>query len=267
MKNLILVMLFLMSSITLAADINTEAVQEHNYWRDQLNNGLLPDQEIPNPFLQDVVYDPTMQSWADASAARCQVSHESSSARNGHGENVYASTNGSVAQAVKVWVDEYKVYNYGDLWSGSTGHYTQVMAYRSTKIACASNQCDVKDGSGNSLFYGLVVVCQYSPAGNIYGQNPYSISGNKTSAYYNNTNKNALLQNIEYNNKAYRAKLLWDGQELMVKALQETPSPDYSFDIIMFDGATMNIREVLFDNGSILNNVILKYKAQLTFTF
>ena len=262
-----ILILFLLSSSFVIADVNTVALQEHNYWRDQLNNGLLNNQEIPNPFLQDFVYDPGMQPWVDASVDRCQVSHEDSSARNGYGENIYAGTNGSVTRAVTAWVDEYKTYNYGDSWSRSIGHYTQVVADRTTKIACASKQCNVKDESGDLAFYGLIVVCHYSPAGNVYGRPPYSIDGNKTTAYYNNGNANALLQNIKYNSKSYRAKLKWNGQEFTVKALKETSKLDYSLDVILFDGDILNICNVLFDTGYTMNKVILKYKGKSTFVF
>ena len=61
-----------------------------------------------------------------------------------------------------MWYDEVKNYNYNNpVFSGSTGHFTQVVWKSSTKLGCGIGV------ASNNNIYG---VCNYSPPGNVQGQ-------------------------------------------------------------------------------------------------
>jgi hypothetical protein len=108
------------------------------------------------------------QSWAD----QCMFSHNT----QGYGQNIYASTGSgspSPKAVVDSWVSETKNYNYtANTCSGTCGHYTQVVWRNSIGIGCGVKAC-----STNSPFTGstnwFIVVCNYSPPGNVNNQRPY----------------------------------------------------------------------------------------------
>ncbi|OEL22705.1 Pathogenesis-related protein 1B [Dichanthelium oligosanthes] len=130
--------------------------------------------------VEDVVWDETVAAFARAYAARragdCSLQHSEDAERwkLGYGENIVVGPPGSdltVAVAVQEWVKEKQYY---DSASGMCliglpqelrcGHYTQVV-WRNTKaIGCARVKCD----NG-----GVFVTCNYTPAGNVYGQRPF----------------------------------------------------------------------------------------------
>jgi len=65
------------------------------------------------------------------------------------------------------WADEFPNYNYAANTCASgqqCGHYTQMVWRTSTQVGCASVTCS----NGKVL-----VVCNYSPAGNTMGQKAY----------------------------------------------------------------------------------------------
>ena len=64
-----------------------------------------------------------------------------------------------------MWAAEKKNYTYSAqyVFSGDTGHYTQIVWRKTTHIGCASAQC-----SGSN-----VVVCRYDPPGNYIGEQSF----------------------------------------------------------------------------------------------
>jgi len=93
----------------------------------------------------------TAQRWAD----RCEFEHSS----HGYGENLAMGTASSLdaARTVELWyreVDDYDFARPG--FSGTTGHFTQLVWKASTKLGCGSATC-----GGMTLW-----VCNYDPAGN-----------------------------------------------------------------------------------------------------
>ncbi|MBI5517344.1 MAG: hypothetical protein HY909_26460 [Deltaproteobacteria bacterium] len=109
------------------------------------------------------------QRWADRlRQAGCGMQHSSSSERSGYGESLFGGSGSyTPEQAVEAWYSEVGQYNYGRPgFSGSTGHFTQVVWRATTSVGCASATC-----SGSILW-----VCQYSPAGNMAGQFPANVS-------------------------------------------------------------------------------------------
>ena len=106
------------------------------------------------------------QSWAKNLAANgCKMEHSNDS---DYGENLFMGTLGhyNVTDAAKSWEDEKRYYSGAALNSSNwnkTGHYTQMVWHNTTQLGCAKVACS------NSL----IVVCNYSPAGNYMGQKPY----------------------------------------------------------------------------------------------
>jgi len=101
------------------------------------------------------------------------------------GENLYASRGFgdtmSGKNAVEGWAGEVACYTFGKFMSGDKcdmsctskmnsdgcGHYTQVVWRATTQIGCGVTTC----GSGANT--QTEVICNYAPAGNYVGMNPY----------------------------------------------------------------------------------------------
>lgn len=81
------------------------------------------------------------------------------------GENLAAGFS-TGASAVKAWYDEGSSYNYNS--ANTYDHFTQVVWKGSTKVGCAYKDC-------TSTGWGKYVVCEYSPAGNVIGQNKANV--------------------------------------------------------------------------------------------
>ena len=118
------------------------------------------------------------QQWADYLASTRQLQHSDRRRRHpsngtpGVGENLAADWHGlyTVTQLVSLWGDERRYFVRGIFPNvSSTGnwedvaHYTQVV-WRNTKQV----GCGVARGYGN-----IVMVCRYSPLGNLDGQIVY----------------------------------------------------------------------------------------------
>ena len=138
-----------------------------------------------SPSLGILRWSTTLASGAQTWANTCTYAH--SQAPN-VGENIYAGAvssgfpanveRDSVTSANQGgWADEFPFYNYAANTCASgeqCGHYTQMVWRATTQVGCALKQCTT-----NSPFIGFpnpnwtIVVCQYSPQGNINGARPY----------------------------------------------------------------------------------------------
>ena len=99
------------------------------------------------------------QSWAEG----CSMSHSSG---GNYGENLAWGANLDAAYAVQLWTDEAGQYDYAyPAFSGSTGHFTQVVWRGSTELGCGMAACN-----GQNFW-----VCRYSPSGNYEGQFPDNV--------------------------------------------------------------------------------------------
>jgi Cysteine-rich secretory protein family len=159
----------------LSQDVINAFVAAHNAARSG------PLNPTPNPALPPVSWDPILANSAYNYTALCQgasglLSHNANRSTDyqalggsGYvGENIYATTANTVApaDAVNDWMTEASQFSYAADDIGDGGHYTQVVWRASIRIGCAIVNCP-------NLTYHDSVLCDYSPGGNIVGQEPY----------------------------------------------------------------------------------------------
>ncbi|XP_033001238.1 cysteine-rich venom protein-like [Lacerta agilis] len=121
-------------------------------------------------------WSPDATANAERWAKKCLLGHSPQDQRivDGFpcGENIFASSQPtSWNDVIQDWYDEVEDFQYGvgAVRPGAvTGHYTQVVWYRSYKIGCYAAHCPE-----NRLKY--LYFCQYCPAGNLQGslETPY----------------------------------------------------------------------------------------------
>lgn len=110
-------------------------------------------------------------SWAKRLAATGKFEHSGGS----EGENLHfffsseaVSADELAEQAVSHWYNELKKYNYKRPgFSGTTGHFTQVVWKSSTSLGC---------GAAKSKDQSYFIVCRYDPAGNVLGNFPENVA-------------------------------------------------------------------------------------------
>ncbi|XP_015278048.1 PREDICTED: cysteine-rich venom protein pseudechetoxin-like [Gekko japonicus] len=114
-------------------------------------------------------WNPTAAENARRWAQQCTLNHSPREKRTIDGkvcgENLFMSTAPtSWSEAIQAWFDEVKYfkYGYGSVTGEETGHYTQVVWYRSYQLGCAIAHCP---WSKFAYYY----VCHYCPGGNIVG--------------------------------------------------------------------------------------------------
>lgn len=140
------------------------------------HNGYRTTHHSPNMTISDSL-NSTAQTWAQYLATNAVLQHSDPSQRNNAGENLYVSYTTATSidpatlgnAAVKKWYDEVSAYDYNNpVFSGTTGHFTQVVWNNSTQLGCGAAQgTKTINGTNYNAFY---VVCQYAPAGNVQGQ-------------------------------------------------------------------------------------------------
>jgi hypothetical protein len=110
--------------------------------------------------------------WADRLAELGRLEHSPGYQRPGDGENLWMGTADAftLEEMVGDWAEEKRLFRYGVFPDVSTsgnwhevGHYTQMIWKHTSEVGCALASRDGWD----------VLVCRYSPAGNIVGERPY----------------------------------------------------------------------------------------------
>jgi hypothetical protein len=111
--------------------------------------------------------------WAEQLGRQGEFGHAPAAERDGgsQGENLWAGTRASFTPEAMVngWIEEKRYFKPGPFPNNSktgqvtdVGHYTQLVWSRSTRVGCAVAQSRVED----------ILVCRYSAAGNVHGQEP-----------------------------------------------------------------------------------------------
>jgi uncharacterized protein YkwD len=144
---------------SLTADEAVQLVNLHNTVRREVGVGA-------------VTWSPELarfaQQWADELARQGKFEHRPQG-RQRYGENLAADS--SVLAGAKMWVDEKPLYSPGapfDMGTMKAAHYTQMVWSATTRIG--AGKAVVASGPLKGL---TVLVCNYSPPGNLIGQKPY----------------------------------------------------------------------------------------------
>ncbi|MEI6643283.1 MAG: CAP domain-containing protein [Novosphingobium sp.] len=113
------------------------------------------------------------KKWAQALAVSDMMEHSTAAADGGEGENLWFGTKGDYApeEMVGYFVDEAKLFKRGVFPNVSTsgrwedvGHYTQLIWSDTREVGCALASNARRD----------VLVCRYTPVGNIEGRTVYN---------------------------------------------------------------------------------------------
>jgi pathogenesis-related protein 1 len=107
------------------------------------------------------------QEWANALAGKGDLDHR---ANDAYGENL--GINQTPQAAVESWLGEKAGYQRGTVVTAdntdAVGHYTQMVWKATTTVGCG--KAVMKRGAYEGF---VVLVCNYSPAGNVTGQKPF----------------------------------------------------------------------------------------------
>ena len=111
------------------------------------------------------------QKWADYLAEKGLFKHE---IKDKNGENIYAAAgfHPSLIDAIRNWYSEKRYFVYGNkFWceeGHKCGHYTQLIWKTTKEIGCGISKYKKK-------YKGMeyVIVCKFSPPGNILGEQPF----------------------------------------------------------------------------------------------
>lgn len=124
-----------------------EMINAHNQYR-QLH-------QAPN-----LSWDLTLALYAQANADSYSCSGSLQHTGGPYGENLAAGYSSGL-DSVSAWYNEINDYD----WSSTStfNHFTQVVWKSTTKLGCAYKDC-------RSNNWGLYVVCEYDPAGNMIGE-------------------------------------------------------------------------------------------------
>jgi len=109
----------------------------------------------------DSTIEEAAMGWANYLAQDgCRLTHNRD---DPYGENLFAGPS-DMEEAVQGWYDEVEDYDFNNQgFSGSTGHFTQVVWKGTERLGCAISTCPEGGPSPGRKIY----VCQYSPPGNV----------------------------------------------------------------------------------------------------
>uniref|UniRef100_A0A336MFL5 CSON011612 protein n=1 Tax=Culicoides sonorensis TaxID=179676 RepID=A0A336MFL5_CULSO len=162
----------------LTARDREEILHIHNKYRSAVALGKIPNQP-PAQNMQMLKWDYSLEKIAQNWANNCQYKHN----KNRHiSERFYVGEN--IAQIWSTaplndepftatieggWFNEYKIYKFGQAVGQSVGHYTQWVWADTSLVGCGISYYYEERTRRYTKFY----VCDYGPAGNIRGEEPY----------------------------------------------------------------------------------------------
>ena len=124
------------------------------------------------PLIWNAALARAADEYAEVLLARGALAHASASDRKGNGENLWMGTAGAwnPDAMVGMFLDERRYFRaaaFPDVsltgnWS-DVGHYSQIVWRDTKEVGCA-----IDSGGGMD-----VLVCRYSPAGNVFGKMPF----------------------------------------------------------------------------------------------
>jgi hypothetical protein len=158
---------FIMGMATLpaaaASDFEQQVLAAHNSERAALH-------------LPPLAWDGTLAAqalvWARHLAETGALQHSARDSRPGEGENLWMGTAAAYSpqEMVDAWIGEKRMFHNGVFPDVSVsgklqdvGHYTQMIWKDTTQIGCGAARSGDFD----------VLVCRYSPPGNLMGEKPY----------------------------------------------------------------------------------------------
>ncbi|CAN1167473.1 Pathogenesis-related protein 1 [Linum perenne] len=153
--SLIVLLIASLSVLSLAQDTPADYLRPHNQARAAVR--------VP-PMRWDNRVAAFARNYGNKIKANCDFKHSGGP----YGENLaFGRPDITVRKSIQMWVDEKKFYNCraNRCTGGECGHYTQVVWKDSNKLGCAKVKCDNNKGT--------IVICNYSPPGNVRGRRPY----------------------------------------------------------------------------------------------
>ncbi|XP_030750540.1 uncharacterized protein LOC115878255 [Sitophilus oryzae] len=163
-------------SLEVSNDDEKLILNKHNELRKLIARGKIPGQPR-GVNLKKMKYDSLLAAEAQIIANSCIFAHQTVVDGRWHavGQNLYISYSTGYdpkpdwSAAIQAWFDEHKIYTYGSRFSKSTGHYTQMVWAKTEYVGCGYVYF-----SGNDFWkYKKLYVCNYGPAGNYIGEQPY----------------------------------------------------------------------------------------------
>ncbi|XP_058811260.1 scoloptoxin SSD558 [Topomyia yanbarensis] len=156
-----------------------DILEEHNKLRQAVAQGLIPGQPGAENMLE-MQWDDELAAKAQEWSEQCMFKHDPKKrlGRFTMGQNLaLISSSGSLdddrdsdfSGRIRRWFDEVKKYSFGARFSLATGHYMQLVWAETFLVGCGFSYYY----SGNK--YNKLYVCNYGPAGNVQGQQPYII--------------------------------------------------------------------------------------------
>lgn len=168
------------------------ALQKHNELRARVARGDTPGQP-PAADMKRLEWDDDLAAVAQQWADQCRYEHNERRSEQLEariqteepdvGENLFAFVGTmqgpSVDDAIQQWFDEHELYTFPNAATAATGHYTQLVWADTTRVGCGYARCDdlaaapFRDMPARAE--GFLLVCDYAPAGNWVGQDPYTV--------------------------------------------------------------------------------------------
>ncbi|XP_051947841.1 uncharacterized protein LOC127619117 isoform X2 [Xyrauchen texanus] len=151
----------------LTEDQKSTIVNMHNKFRSKVQPSAT--------FMQRVVWDEELHLVAETYASKCIWKHNPELITLSLGENLFVTTGPfNATKAMLDWFGEHVDYGYENDTCPENkmcGHYTQMVWANTNKVGCATYLCDTLEGL--PFENSTVLVCNYSPQGNVEGQRPY----------------------------------------------------------------------------------------------